>query len=301
MAEPIRVLIVDDHPVVRAGLEGMLASQPDIAVAGEAANGAEAVAQVERQRPDAVLMDWRMPGVDGVAATTRIKQQLPATQVLVLTTYDSDADITRAIGAGATGYLLKDAPREELFRAVHAAARGESLPAPAGAARLLGRLRAPAEEPLSPREIEALTLVARGASNRQVARQLWLSEATVKSHLIHIFNKLGVADRTAAVTLALERGILRLDSWARGGPDVVRQSPGARQRSIGARIDAARFSDARGCCRSGHGDGGRRTPRLRAAGSGGCGAGRGRTTAAGPGPPSAGRCWDAPRASPQPD
>lgn len=211
MMEHIRLIIADDHPVVRTGLQGMLASQPDLEVVGEATTGAEAVALVVQLRPDVVLMDLRMPEMDGVTAIAEIRAQQPDTHVLVLTTYDTDADILRAIEAGATGYLLKDAPREELFRAVRAAARGEAVLAPVVAARLMGRMRAPAEESLSAREIEVLELVARGASNKQIARQLHISEATVKSHLIHIFGKLGVADRTAAVTTALQRGILRLE------------------------------------------------------------------------------------------
>ena len=208
---PIRLLIVDDHPVVRAGIEGMLASQPDLEIVGQAADGAGAIDLCTDLHPAVVLMDLRMAGMDGVAATRAIKSRFPAIQVLVLTTYDSDADILRAIEAGATGYLLKDTPREQLFQAIRAAARGEAALAPAVAARLMTRMRAPAEEALSAREIEVLALVARGASNRQVGRELHISEATVKTHLIHIFDKLGVADRTAAVTTALERGILSLE------------------------------------------------------------------------------------------
>ena len=207
----IRLIIVDDHPVVRDGLRGMLTAEADFQVIGEAANGTEAVALAARSQPDVVLMDLRMPEMDGVAATEQIKAQHPDMHILVLTTYDTDADILRAIEAGATGYLLKDAPREELFRAVRATARGESVLAPAVAARLMGQMRRPAEEPLTAREIEVLGLVAKGASNKELARQLHISEATVKSHLIHIFDKLGVSDRTAAVTTALKRGIMRLE------------------------------------------------------------------------------------------
>lgn len=210
MTPPVELLIVDDHPIVRAGFEGMLAGKPDLEVVGEAENGEEAVRLAERLRPDVVLMDLRMPVMDGVEATSRIKDGLPHTNVLVLTTYDSDADILRAIEAGATGYLLKDTPREELFRAIRAAARGEPVLAPSVTARLMQRARTPTGMDLSGREIEVLELVARGGSNKELARELHLSEATVKSHLIHIFDKLGVADRTAAVTVALERGILRL-------------------------------------------------------------------------------------------
>jgi DNA-binding NarL/FixJ family response regulator len=207
----VRLLIVDDHPIVRAGFQGILAGQDHLEVIGEAATGAEAVERAHRLRPDVVLMDLRMPRMDGVQAIGKIKAQRPETHVLVLTTYDSDADILRAIEAGATGYLLKDAPREELFRAIRAAARGEPVLAPSVTARLMNSVRSPAGSSLSSREIEVLELVARGLSNKELARSLYLSEATVKSHLIHIFEKLGVADRTAAVTVALEKGILRLE------------------------------------------------------------------------------------------
>lgn len=210
--EHIRLIIADDHPVVQAGLRGLLAGQPDFEIVGEAATGAQAVALTAQLRPAVVLMDLRMPEMDGVAAIEQIKARHPETHILVLTTYDTDADILPAIEAGATGYLLKDAPREELFRAIRAAARGEAVLAPRVAARLMGRMRAPAEEALSAREIEVLALVARGASNKEIACQLHISEATVKTHLIHIFGKLGVSDRTAAVTTALERGILRLEA-----------------------------------------------------------------------------------------
>jgi DNA-binding NarL/FixJ family response regulator len=203
------VLIVDDHPVVRDGLRGMLAGQQDLEVVGEAADGAEAVALVGRLRPDVVLMDLRMPGLDGVGAIRRLGADSPA-RVLVLTTFDTDTDVVRAIEAGATGYLLKDTPREELFRAIRAAHRGESVLAPTVATKLLGHTRAPAPAgPLSARELEVLRLVARGATNREVGATLFISEATVKTHLLHMFEKLGVSDRTAAVTAALERGLLR--------------------------------------------------------------------------------------------
>lgn len=212
MADRIRLLLVDDHPVVREGLRGMLSGQPDFVVVGEADDGNEGVALAAQLQPDVVLMDLRMPGLDGVGAIRQIVERKIPTHVLVLTTYDSDADIVRAIEAGATGYLLKDAPRQDLFRAVRAAAAGESALAPAVASRLLGRMRAPAEEQLSEREVEVLQLVAKGNSNRLVGRALHISEATVKTHLVHIFGKLNVSDRTSAVTVALERGILRLDS-----------------------------------------------------------------------------------------
>lgn len=206
----ICLMIADDHPVVRAGLLGMLASQPDFELAGEAATGAEAVALAAQLHPDVVLMDLRMAELDGIAAIAQIKKHQPRTAVLVLTTYESSADILRAIEAGATGYLLKDVPREQLYTAIRAVAQGKSVLAPTVAARLLDHMQTPVGDALSTREIEVLVLVARGASNKEIGRSLHLSEATVKSHLIHIFSKLGVADRTAAVTLALERGLLSL-------------------------------------------------------------------------------------------
>jgi DNA-binding NarL/FixJ family response regulator len=207
----VRIVVVDDHPVVRDGLRGMLDGQPDLEVVGEAGDGREALAQVARHAPDVVLVDLRMPVLDGVGAITELARTHPGVRALVLTTYDEDHDIVRALEAGAVGYLLKDVPREELFRAVRAAARGEPVLAPAVTARLLGRLRAPAAVPPSERELEVLALVARGMTNRAVARALSISEATVKTHLVHVFGKLGVDDRTAAVTAALERGLLRLD------------------------------------------------------------------------------------------
>jgi DNA-binding NarL/FixJ family response regulator len=206
----IRLLIADDHPVVRDGLRGMLASEADFEVVGEAASGAEAVRLTERVRPDVVLMDLQMPDGDGAAATAAIAERFPGTRVLVLTTYDTDADILRAVEAGATGYLLKDTPRERLFPAIRSAARGETVLAPAVATRLVNRMRGPAEEALTGREIEVLELVAGGASNADVAASLFISEATVKTHLMHIFGKLGVDDRTAAVVRALQRGIIAL-------------------------------------------------------------------------------------------
>jgi len=207
---PIRLLIADDHPVVRDGLRAMLATQPDMELVGEAATGTEAVTQARALRPDVVLMDLQMPGLDGPGAIATLREQAPEVRVLVLTTYGTDADITRAVDAGATGYLLKDAPREQLFAAIRSAARGESVLSPSVATRVLGRMRAPAEEALSPRELEILQAVARGLSNKDIGRQLYVSEATVKTHLLRVFSKLGVDDRTAAVTVALERGIIRL-------------------------------------------------------------------------------------------
>lgn len=207
----IRLVIVDDHPVVRDGLRGMLESQPEFEVIGEAANGEQAVQLASSLKPDVMLMDLRMPVMDGVTALGEIKTSSPTVQVLVLTTYDSDADILPAIEAGARGYLLKDTSREDLYSAIRATARGESVLSPGVAARIIGQMRAPAEEKLSSRELEVLQLVAEGHSNSEIASRLHISQATVKSHLIHIFDKLGVSDRTAAVTVALRRGILSLD------------------------------------------------------------------------------------------
>jgi len=208
--KPIGILIADDHPVVRDGLRGMLSSQPDFEVIGEAPDGAVVVRLAAELKPEIVLMDLRMPIMDGVTAIREIKKFDPEVKILVLTTYDSDADILPAIEAGATGYLLKDTSREALFAAIREAARGEGALAPTVARRLIERMRTPEEESLSNRELEVLQLVAEGASNNEVAGRLHISQATVKSHLIHIFGKLSVSDRTAAVTVALQRGILRL-------------------------------------------------------------------------------------------
>ncbi|WDZ85531.1 response regulator [Micromonospora cathayae] len=206
--EPVRLLIVDDHPVVRDGLRGIFDGDPGLTVVGAAADGAEALAMVPSVQPDVVLMDLRMPGMDGITATRRLVRAHPTVRVLVLTTYDTDADVLPAIQAGATGYLLKDAPREELTRAVRAAARGESVLSPTVAARLMGRLRGPGHEPPSQRELEVLNLVARGLSNREIAARLFVSEATVKTHLLHLYAKLGVNDRAAAVATGYDRGLL---------------------------------------------------------------------------------------------
>ncbi len=208
---PIRIAIADDHPIFRAGLQGLLAAQAEFQVVGEAANGREAVAVVRHAAPDVLLVDLQMPELDGVGAIREIRAVAPNTRILVLTTYDSDGDILRAVEAGATGYLLKDTPREELFRAIQATARGDSVLSPSVASKLVGRARGPLERALSARELEVLTLVARGDSNKLIGKELRISEATVKTHLIHIFAKLGVDDRTAAVTVAMERGILRLE------------------------------------------------------------------------------------------
>lgn len=205
----VRVLVVDDHPVVRAGLVGLLASEPDVVVVGEAEDGAQAVTLAAELRPDVVLMDLRMPVLDGVGATAAILGGAPdgaAPRVVVLTTYETDSDILRAVEAGATGYLLKDTPREELVAGVRAAARGQTVLAPSVATRLVTSMQR--GERLTGREVEVLELVARGRSNAAIGAELFIAEATVKTHLIRSFAKLGVDDRTHAVTVARERGYL---------------------------------------------------------------------------------------------
>ncbi|MDT0610865.1 response regulator transcription factor [Streptomyces lancefieldiae] len=205
----VHILIVDDHPVVRFGLRGMLEAYDDLRVVGEAGSGDEAIALASATSPDVVLMDLRMPGgTDGATATARIRQEHPGVRVLVLTTYEGDADILPAIEAGATGYLLKDTPISTLTDAIRAAARGETVLAPPVAARLVTHVQAPVGQQLTPRETQVLSLVARGLSNNEIGQQLYIGEATVKTHLLRAFVKLGVSDRTAAVTVALSRGIL---------------------------------------------------------------------------------------------
>jgi DNA-binding NarL/FixJ family response regulator len=210
MSEPesIRLLIVDDHPVVRDGLRGLFTGEEGFDVVAEAANGSDAVARAKAHDPDVVLMDLRMPGMDGVSAIRALAAEGVRARVLVLTTFDTDSDVLPAIEAGATGYLLKDAPRDELLRAVRSAASGEAVLSPTVASRLLDQVRQPAKETVSQRELEVLQLVSSGATNREVAERLFISEATVKTHLLHIYAKLGVNDRAAAVGAAFERGLL---------------------------------------------------------------------------------------------
>jgi len=209
----IRLLIADDHPVVRAGLAGLLSDEPGLEVVAEASDGDEAVRLAAATRPDVVLMDLRMPRVDGVAATTRIaagEAGEPAPRVLILTTYESDDQILAAIEAGAAGYLLKAAPQAEIVAGIRSVAAGQSALSPQVAVRLVERMRQPTvpETVLTARETEVLRLVASGHSNKQIAVALGIGESTVKTHLLKTFDKLGVADRTRAVTLAMERGLL---------------------------------------------------------------------------------------------
>ncbi|MEV4104328.1 response regulator transcription factor [Nonomuraea sp. NPDC049649] len=207
MTDPIRLLIADDHPIVRDGIRGMFAGDPGFDVLGEAGDGARAVELARALNPDVILMDLRMPVMDGVAAIKELARLGIGARVLVLTTYDTDRDVLPAIEAGATGYLLKDTRREDLVAAVRTAARGESVLSPSVATRLVGQVRTPAD-PLSARELEVLELIAQGTTNREVAARLFISEATVKSHLLHIYAKLGVNDRAAAVAAAFRRGLI---------------------------------------------------------------------------------------------
>ncbi|MDH5521301.1 MAG: response regulator transcription factor [Acidimicrobiia bacterium] len=204
----ISLVVVDDHPVVRQGLVALLGAEPDIEILGQAANGSEAVEVVLAERPSVVIMDLRMPVMDGVAATAAIRHQWPEAAVLVLTTYDTDEAIVRAVEAGASGYLLKDAPPEDLLDAIRRAAAGETVLAPPVAKRLVDRIREPDAVALSLRELEVLREVAGGNTNAGIAGQLHISEATVKTHLLHIYDKLGVSDRAAAVAQGYERGLL---------------------------------------------------------------------------------------------
>ena len=211
----IRILIADDHPVVREGISAMLARQDDMEVVGDAVDGADAVKKARETRPDVVLMDLKMPVMDGVEAMKRIAEQQPSVRFIVLTTYDNDEHIFRGIEAGARAYLLKDAPREELFKAIRAVHKGDSLIQPSVASKVLDRFavlsrQSQGPELLSGRELGVLKLVATGASNKSIASELYISESTVKTHIQSIFQKLGVNDRTEAVTHALQKGIISL-------------------------------------------------------------------------------------------
>lgn len=205
---PIRILIVDDHPVVRDGIRGLFAGDPDFEVVGEASDGRDAIARTEAFKPDVVLMDLHMPTLDGVEATREIVDRGLGAKVLVVTTYDTETDVLPAIEAGATGYVLKDTPRNELRNAVRAAAEGQTVLSPPVAQQLVGHVREPVRGSLSDRELEILRLVADGSTNKAVAKELFISEATVKTHLLHAYDKLGVHHRAAAVAVAYERGLL---------------------------------------------------------------------------------------------
>lgn len=209
----VRIVLVDDHPVVRAGLRALVEGQPDLEVVGEAATPDEAVRAATHERPDVVLMDLSLgdgPGgaTGGVEATARVRALDPAPHVLVLTTYDTEADVLRVLDAGATGYLLKDAPPRELFDGIRATARGETVLAPTVARMLVRRAASPAPA-VTEREVEVLELLAQGLGNREMARRLLVSEATVKSHLSHVYAKLGVDTRAGAVAAAIERRVIR--------------------------------------------------------------------------------------------
>jgi DNA-binding NarL/FixJ family response regulator len=213
--DAIKLLIVDDHPVVREGIGAMLKREPDFKIVGEASNGLEAVEQARELSPDVILMDLRMPEMDGVEAITRIKEAKPEVKFIILTTYSDDEYIFKGIAAGARAYLLKDAPRDELFKAIRAVYRGESLIQPVVASRVLDKLaelskKNPGAETLSEREIEVLRLMAKGDSNSNIAELLSITQSTVKTHITSIFQKLNVTTRTEAVTTALKRGIIQL-------------------------------------------------------------------------------------------
>lgn len=206
--KPLRVVVVDDHTVMRAGVVALLASEPTVDIVGEAGDGRAGVELVERLEPDVALIDLRMPVLDGASATAEIAAGRTRTRVLILTTYDTDEEIERAVEAGAIGYLLKDTTREQLVDAIHSAARGETVLAPRVAARLVARMRRPAAVALTAREVDVLNAVADGLSNVEIGRRLVIAEATVKTHLLRVFAELDVSDRTHAVVVALERGLL---------------------------------------------------------------------------------------------
>jgi two-component system NarL family response regulator len=206
--EPIKVMIIDDHPIVREGLKAMIDRRPDMTVVGEAENGREALERFLSLRPDVALVDLRMPEVDGLEAITNIIQEVPTARLIVLTTFDEDENIYRALRAGAKAYLLKDVPRQELIDCIRAVSEGRTLIPPAIAAKLAEHV---STSPLTGREMDVLRLVAAGHANKQIAVALQISEATVKTHINNLLVKLGAASRTEAVTIGLRRGLLRVD------------------------------------------------------------------------------------------
>ena len=209
MTNPIRILIADDHPVVRDGLFAILTTQPDFTVVGQAASGEEAVHQVEASQPDVILLDLEMPGMDGVAALQHIKSAHPAIQAIVFTAFDTDERILSAIKAGARGYLLKGAPREEIFTAIRVVSQGGSLLQPVVASRLLHHIASSSEKPsLTRREREVLALLAQGKTNKEIAGKLVVTERTAKYHVSSILSKLGAGNRTEAVSYAARLGII---------------------------------------------------------------------------------------------
>ena len=215
MTDSIRIVIADDHPVVRQGLATVLGQEEGLEVVGQAANGLEAVDQARKLQPDIILMDLQMPEMDGVEAIQEIKMETSDIGIIILTTYDTDDYIFRGIEAGARGYLLKDSPPEEVIKAIHTVHKGESMIQPKVASRLLDRFSqlshdSVPEEVLSPREVQVLQLIAKSAVNKEIANELFIAESTVKTHIIHIFNKLGVKGRTEAVTEGAKRGIIQL-------------------------------------------------------------------------------------------
>jgi len=215
MTDSIRIVIADDHPVVRQGLATVLGQEEGLEVVGQAANGLEAVDQARKLQPDIILMDLQMPEMDGVEAIEEIKMETSDIGIIILTTYDTDDYIFRGIEAGARGYLLKDSTPEEVIKAIHTVHKGESMIQPRVASRLLDRFSqlshdSVPEEVLSPREVQVLQLIAKSAVNKEIASELFIGESTVKTHIIHIFNKLGVKGRTEAVTEGAKRGIIQL-------------------------------------------------------------------------------------------
>jgi DNA-binding NarL/FixJ family response regulator len=215
MTEPIKLLIADDHPVVREGLISMISREPDFKVVAEANNGLEAIEKAKQYKPDVILMDLRMPELDGVEAIRQIAEVEPETKFIILTTFSDDEYIFKGIEVGARAYLLKDAPREELFKAIRAVHRGESLIQPVVASKVLSRFaelsrQTQSPEVLTDREVEVLILIAKGSANKEIAEELHISNSTVKTHIASIFQKLGTNDRTEAVTMALRKGIIKL-------------------------------------------------------------------------------------------